>query len=136
MDRRKPGRRSVADLSVIPFKPRERPEPPDHLSDPGRRAWCAAVAAYPAEWFDGATPLLERYCEVVDTLCELRPYARAVGASGKPNEIGRVGRALGRETMLLVALARALRLTPQARFRRETAGSRHGGTDTPRPWEF
>src|SRR5262249_5744931 len=59
------GRKSAAELSVVPVVPLqlERPDPPAHLSPEEAKTWRDAVDGMRPGWFTPATlPLLELYC--------------------------------------------------------------------------
>src|SRR5689334_824896 len=100
MERRKPGRKSAAALSVVPFEPAKRPDPPDNLGEAGTRLWHAAVSAYPAGHFDGALPLLEAYARTVDSAELLHRDINAYDGPMTSPAYSRVLRQSGRQTTL------------------------------------
>lgn len=65
----KRGRRSSADLSIVPVTPLgavERVRPPADLTDEQVEVWVAVVNSQAADWFDESTaPLLAQYCRHV-----------------------------------------------------------------------
>jgi len=118
-------RKSAAALTVVghAIKPAVSPlSPPDGLPGPVLAVWAATVAALPASWFTPEqSPLLERYSRHVSRAQELErwiaetdpltpTYARLVSLAAA-------------ETGRILALARSMRMTHQARHKAETAAS-------------
>jgi phage terminase small subunit len=137
MTKRQPGRRSAASLAVVPIGGRQRVEPPDWLAEPARQLWRETVAVYSPEWFDGVLDVLAGYCADAISLRRLQAkidHHEAQEGTQTAAETQAYARLLRQRTAMqgaLVTAARQLRLTPQTRFRRETAGSQHGLQGTP-----
>ena len=74
------GRKSAAELSVIQGI-RQRPNPPDELTQEEAREWRGIVAALPVDWFSRAIwPLLCAYCRHI---CNARHIAALIEAAHK-----------------------------------------------------
>jgi hypothetical protein len=128
--KRPPGRKSAANLSVVPVGERPRPEPPEDLIEAGKVIWREITAALRADWFQGAECLLGAYVGTViterDIAAELRKYTPD---SDRYFDLVRL-HCLVASTM--AALATKLRLTPQS-----SRDSRHVKlvSTLPKPWE-
>lgn len=139
---RKPGRKSAASLTLVPLVPRPRMEPAKGMPAAVAKIFRRTVESVEADWFDeGSRPLLVAYCRHVH---DSERLAKMIEASPPPSDgpealkrYADLLRMRDREDRATVALARSMRLTQGSRFRRETAGSRHGGGSAagPKPWE-
>lgn len=125
----KRGRKSQADLGVVPIGPRiGRPSPPEDLTDAQKREWRAIVAALPADWFgQESLPVLADYCRHAERSRKLSALLDRVDVKEMLNdgnfaEYDKVASAAERETRAVLACARALRLTHQARYDAAKAG--------------
>ena len=132
------GRRSTADLNVVPVLPgARRPDAPPHLSEAEAGIWRATVTAMPASWFVGAESVLARYCAVTAGSEEMEHRIRAMWATKAPIDRTLLA-AHARATSTLIKLARALRLSPASRTTTRTAAGRlsEAKSTHARPWEI
>jgi hypothetical protein len=144
------GKRSTAALSLVPLAPRQRATPPKDLSAAEKTLFRAVISTKPAEWFTAdAAPLLAEYCRhavMADRLArQIADAMRAVEKTeGDDREnlvvLDRLLAMRDRESKAVVAFARSLRLTMQARYRGEVAARAHdrvnsGGGPGNRPWQ-
>ena len=137
-------------MSLVPLAPKQRATPPKELSAAEKNLFRAVVATKPADWFTAdAAPLLAEYCRhavMADRLA--RQIADAVKAVEKPDGdaagklvlLDRLLAMRDRESKAVVAFARSLRLTMQARYRGEVAARAHdrvngGGGPGNKPWQ-
>ena len=137
---KQPGRKSLAQLAIVPTSALAMLEPPESLTAPQVEVWKATVAARPADWFSSDTiPILVAYCKAVvehdrvgalidgfDTEClklededALRRYDKLIRLQD------RIGKSV-------VLYARSMRLTQQSRIRENAAGARP--LTKARPW--
>jgi hypothetical protein len=127
-------RRSRADLSVVvPLSTTRRPPPPDELTAEQGEVWRASVAAMPADWFGRETyPLLAAYCRHV---CRSRWLAQEIDANADrilklDGGVAMLDKLFGmaeRESRAVMAHARSLRLTIQAKLDAKSAGRQANG---------
>jgi phage terminase small subunit len=123
-------RRSSAQLAVVKVDGGfNRLKPPAQLGEAERAVWSSIVLACDAKHFQASdAPLVVRYCQNV-VLAGLA--AEALTREG-PVVAGRVNPWLvvaEKADRALVALSMRLRISPQARLRRETAVPKgHGGS--------
>jgi hypothetical protein len=131
-------------LAVVQTLPgKRRPEPPTELSKDAAAEWRAVVAALPAEWFSRPNwAVLAAYCEHTVTARRLHDLVASFETEWALEEEGlrRLDKLLAlrdRETKALADKATKLRLTQQARYTPQAAGTaaRKGG-DGPAPWQF
>jgi phage terminase small subunit len=117
----KTGRKSAAELAVVrPAGGSSRLRPPPYLGEEERKVWQDIVLACPAEHFLASdVPLLARYVENVVMARRAADALSAEGAviGGRPSPWLVVAEKGDRA---LVALSMRLRISPQARMRRET----------------
>jgi hypothetical protein len=137
----KRGRKSAAELAVVPVAiEARRPPPPDDLTQAQAQVWRDTVATMPAGWFNRShAPLLVAYCRHVARAAELEHVLRGTMAPGSDATLEQADRLLKmaeRETRAITACARSLRLTLQSQMHPRTAGratvNDRGG---PKPWE-
>jgi hypothetical protein len=127
------GRKSAASLSIVPVTGIQRPEPPPEFTPVEAAVWTATVRAMKPTWFGPEThPLLSAYCFHVVTANELQAQLRTLTTGDR--EYRALLAALRAETKIMLAVARALRLTP--RSNRYASDGRDGGRFHPRPWEL
>ena len=118
----------MAALQVAALAPKATPSArlaaPSTLTAPEVDVWQRTVSCLPAEWIKGdVAPVLTQYCRLVaqsavvartladcDPAADFKHYAAVLRLSGELS--GRI-----------LSLARAMRLTPQARIHKATAGS-------------
>lgn len=116
----------------------ERPEPPLELTDAEAGEWSRLIDALPADWIrpqDHA--LLVQYVRhvvatrrlglLIDRLYRAKEYDLA--------ELRALLAEQRSESATIKTLMTALRLTPQARYRPETAATRASKDTGPKPWE-
>lgn len=134
-------RKSKAELETplvaTPIEPR-RPPPPPHLSADEAMTWSRIVGTKPADWFRPDThDLLVQFCRHVATanfiqqhLLEAQEHAE--GRSTWEDYL----KLRERESRAMLALARSMRITQQARLDKKTAANQHDATpEGRRPWE-
>ena len=138
------GRKSVADLAVVPVAPRlRRPPPPDGLTDEQAKLWRDVVDAMPAGWFGREThEVLVNYCRhtvrhrFLSRQLDACPNDALASGDGLEHW-NRLAAAAERESRAALACARSLRLTQQSQMRPETAGRLRERVPTTRPpWEI
>lgn len=137
----KRGRKSTNDLSVLSYH-QPPPAPPSDLTAEQQEEWRAVAGHMPDGWFGAESmPLLAEY---VRHITRARFLARgldhfqfdALGEEGGIETYDRLSKAAERETRAMLAAARALRLTPQARIDAAKAGRAAANHSTlPKPWE-
>jgi phage terminase small subunit len=117
----KTGRRSAAELAVVrPASGFARLRPPSELGKEEQQVWRQVVLACDPKHFQQSdAPLLVRYCENVVLARRAAAALIAEGAvtGGRPNPWLVVAEKCDRA---LVALSMRLRISPQARMRRES----------------
>ena len=127
-------------MTVVSFEG-YRPNPPDTLTAEQVDVWKAVVAAMPSEWFRPETHgLLIEYCRHV---CRSRLLALVLDHAEPKylkttqgiDHYNKLAAAAERETRAMLATARALRLTPQARLDPKTAHRQVAAESlVPKPW--
>ncbi len=136
------GRTSAASLSVIAGAIDGRPSPPTDLTKAQKEIWERTVANEAVDVFKTAAlqQLLKEYCRHVDTAGRLSRQIEAAMAEGSEVELGALDRLLkmrDRETKALADKATKLRLTNQARYTPQSAGTaaRKAHTEQ-KPWQM
>jgi hypothetical protein len=126
------GRKSAAELSVVTSLDARRPPPPDELTEEQKGEWRSATGAMPPGWFTRESfPVLAAYCRHV---CRSRWLAtkidehaeRFLKVDGGVQLLDKMLAMAERESRAVLALARSMRLTQQARIDKLAAG-RHAG---------
>lgn len=114
------GRKSKAQLSVPEIKPKERPEPPECLTEEEAEEWRAIVGRMPADWFQ------REHYPALENLCRHAVASRMAEGSD-----------LARESRAVLACMRALRLTHQAQYDAAKADRsvKRAASGGPAPWE-
>ena len=134
----KRGRKSQADLTTVSIAPRlGKPPPPADLTDSQRLEWRAVADAMPADWFGRESlPVLAAFCRHSTRAKFLSQRLDSMGLKDADElEIwNKLAAAAERETRAILACARALRLTNQAKYdagkaARLTQGQRPAGLD-------
>jgi P27 family predicted phage terminase small subunit len=124
-------RRSAADLAVVrPSGGFSRLRPPADLGEDEREVWREIVGSCRSDHFEKCdVPLLVRYCENVVLARKAAAVLAADGAvvHGRINPMLTVGEKCDRA---LVALSMRLRISPQARIRREGTAQKGPGPST------
>lgn len=135
------GKQSAASLSVVSTAALvQRPEPPDELKPREKTLWKRVVDSKPADWFTpGDIPLLVDYCRHV---IRQRDLSDAISKQGKAPYTDKEAYSFFRdllkdsdmETKAIKSLATALRLTQQARYTPQAAGTATKKQQR-KPWE-
>ena len=130
-------------IRALPGREERRPPPPEGLTDAQARLWRGITESEPASLFEGEARqhMLRLYCEhacfraEVQGLIDRTPIERMVDPDAAP-AFEAMLKARDRETKALVSLATRLRLTNQARYTAQAAGTagRHH-VSGPRPWD-
>jgi hypothetical protein len=127
------GRKSAAELAVVPISAVRRPEPPEELSPEEAEVWRQTVDGMRADWFGVEThPLLLCYCTQAATAEFLAIALRTTDVGDK--SYGRLLALHRGATKIMLSLATKLRITPQS----NRMSSRDGRDPTggrPKPWE-
>jgi hypothetical protein len=127
------GRKSAAELAVVPISAVRRPEPPEELSPEEAEVWRQTVDGMRADWFGVEThPLLRCYCTQAATAEFLAIALRTTDVGDK--SYGRLLALHRGATKIMLSLATKLRITPQS----NRMSSRDGRDPTggrPKPWE-
>ena len=106
------GRKSAASLSVVPIDAIQRPNPPESMSEAGKKLWRDTVNALRADWFQGAEPVLEVYVATIELS---RWLWEMIGvADRESDEFAELIRLHCQVSALIGNLATKLRLTPQS----------------------
>ena len=136
----KPGRKSTAALATVTALPVRLLEAPADLSAEQAEVWASVVVTKPGDWFDaGSIPLLAAYCRAV---VESRKVAALVESMtpamlllddglARYKELRKIQAALSGEVN---TLARAMRLTQQAKYRADAAAVADKKASGARPW--
>lgn len=127
-------RRSAASLTVAtPITSVPRLKPPAGLSEPQRAHFAALVASVPADRFVRAdVPLLVALVRHLNRADEIERMFDT-HAESIP-EYDTLARAAARESSAIASIMTRLRLTPQSRYKPDSAKLRQGPPSTP-PWE-
>lgn len=139
---RQKGRKSAAQLSVVANNLDLRPAPPEDLFPHEAEMWTEIVTSRAHDFFDVATqPLLKEYVRLqtqVDMMAEEidsfeAPWLKTEDGVKRFRNLATIrDQAQGR----MIALARTMRLTQQARYVPDKANNRpRGGKEQPKPWE-
>jgi hypothetical protein len=139
---RQRGRKSAeAQSTVVSLVPGTPPEPPAELTSEQADDWRVFTAQMPSHWFYGAGGAL------LVQLCRHVSYSRVVGewlteaARETPQEgegldrLNKLSQMHEREGRAVVALMRALRLTPRSRYDQSRAHTAHQNAPQKKPWE-
>jgi phage terminase small subunit len=128
------GRKSAAELAVVPISAVQRPEPPEELSAEEAEVWRLTVEGMRADWFGPEVrPLLRAYCTQTALALFLAQELRALAVGDK--SFGRLAGMHARATKTMAMLATKMRLTPRSN-RESTRDGRDPSGGRPRPWEF
>ena len=134
---RQRGRKSTAQLAVVPIKcEAQRPPPPADLTQDQAKIWRDVVATTPAGWFREGDVLLGLYCRHVHTANVLAGIINSFSVEDcEMQQLNRLLTMRERETRMLTHLATKMRLTPQARISPRSAGRQMESAGSRRPWE-
>lgn len=138
----KPGRKSVADIATrpAPTEKQARPDADYSLPDEQADVWRAVIEALPADWIGAeALPLLSAYCRTTVALRRLGQLLHQAEFGPDPLDVNLYSMLLrnhAQQAQVLKTLGTSLRLTPQSRYRAETAATTiDGKRPGPRPWD-
>lgn len=116
-----------------------RPEPPLDLTPEESDVWVATVEALPADWFPSETwPLLRQWCRHTVTARRVSQMIDAASSRDELDvaELKDLLAMQAKETAALKAMAAAMRLSQQASYHAEKAGTAKASRSTvKRPWE-
>ena len=127
------GRKSVAELSVVPVLPGQRPDPPADLSDAEARCWRTVVLTKPAEWWGADTGmLLKAYCRAAIQHDVISAVINAIPARRLYERMRRAQVAASGE---VARLATKMRLPQQSRYTAQSAATADRKATSRRPWE-
>ena len=142
---RQRGRKSSASLSVVTGGATiERPLPPDELTDEMKDEWVATVNRLEADWFTREThPILVQYCRHVVTARRVAQLIQNMETVPEDSETGfdideydKLLRMQEREGRAISSLATRMRLTQQAKYTTQAAGTSRGKSKTSKkPWQ-
>ncbi len=135
-------RKSSAALAAVPVLPlaRARLAPPKALTRPQAAVWRSVVDALPAEFFGvEQTGLLIQYCRHVFRCDELEALLATIKPEDGFARYDEIRTAIASESSKVMALARSLRISNQARLHREVAGNKaeqeQKASTARKPWE-
>lgn len=139
----KRGRRSMADVSLVPVIPLgQRPEPPACLSNRATDEWRRVVNRMPSDWFtDETLSILQAYCEhvaegeAIQIMIEkVRPTAMSKDESY--DRYRDLLRDKELQTRAALSCATKMRLTQQSSYTDKASGTakRKAGSGK-KPWE-
>lgn len=127
------GRKSNAQLSVVSNESKPYPDMPEDLLEDELELWVSIVHSRKPDFFDAATlPLLSEYCRLQSQVKEMAEQIENFepewllsddGVKRYKNLASIRDQAQGR----MIALARSMRLTQQARYVPDKAGARPNG---------
>lgn len=139
----KPGRKSAAEMATFaPTADKQvRPDADYSLADEQAEVWRAVIDSLPADWIGAeALPLLSAYCRTTVALRRLGQLIHQHEFSDGPMDLAAYSVLLknhAQQAQILKTLGTSLRLTPQSRYRAETAARTiDGKRPGPRPWEM
>lgn len=135
------GRKSAAGLATVTTLPSRMLEPPESLAPDEVEVWAHVVATKEAAWWDaGSVPLLEQYCRAVVQARMLSGQVQqcAEALQTEPDQLDTykdLRRLQAQLSSEIIALARSMRLSQQARYgaRAASTGARKGTTR--KPWQ-
>lgn len=130
------GKKSAEALSVVTVLP-ERPRPPAELNGQERDIWNAVVNSHQGGWITkDAYPVLIQYARhAVRALRIAQLIQQEEDADDfNPDRWAKLLDLQNRESKTILALARAMRLTHQSRYRADSSKARPQ-SGAPRPWD-
>ena len=134
------GRKSGARLATVTALPVRLLAAPDDLGAEQAEVWGQVVATKPSDWWDaGSVPLLAAYCRAVVESRKVSALVESMSADmlllddglARYKELRKIQAALSGEVN---TLARAMRLTQQAKYRADAAAVADGKAKGARPW--
>ena len=134
------GRKSGPSLATVTALPVRLLAAPDDLSAEQAEVCGQVVATKPSDWWDaGSVPLLAAYCRAVVESRKISALVESMSADmlllddglARYKELRKIQAALSGEVN---TLARAMRLTQQAKYRADAAAVADGKAKGARPW--
>jgi hypothetical protein len=153
MNKRKPGRKSAAELGVkISALEVKRPMPPAELSHSEKETWNVVTKTKPADWFRKDThPLLVAFCKHIEAARHIDRLLAGFRDQQQDEDVDfpdwlacldKMLRARDRESRCLISLARSMRLSQQAMILPRGAGRQTANSlairlphEIGKPWE-
>lgn len=137
------GRKSkAAELTVVKVEGPTYPNKPTDLLPDELELWNAIVMSREPDFFDAATlPLLSEYCRLKSTITEMTEQIEAFESEWLLSDDGvkrydKLSQIRDRSHGRMIALARSMRLTQQARYVPHKAGNRpKADPGKPKPWQ-
>lgn len=130
---RKPGPASAASMAVVPVGTFPRVRVPAHLPESQRTRINDLIGTKPADWFQPADlPLLVELARHMDRADRLDAEIRAL-APDDLKGLKWLQPLANAESVRIQSILRSLRLTPQARYRADSAKLKP--REGPAPWE-
>ncbi len=130
------GRKSAASMSVVTAMP-ARPNPSKYLVGEERVIWSQVVGSHPGGWITkDAMPVLVQYCKHVVRSLRVSQLIEELEQS-EEFEVDRWSKLLDiqeKQTRTILACARSMRITHQARIRADSAQARPD-PNRRKPWE-
>jgi hypothetical protein len=140
----KRGRKSAAELTVIPFKARKPNDPPDDLTDMQKAVWQAVIASEADGFLETAAlrNMLADYCRHRESIAQVQAiieqfkpeWLKTGDGSKRYHSLLKIRQ---QETHASSMLATKMRLTNQSRYDSRAAwrAANNATKETP-PWEF
>lgn len=126
------GRKSSAELSIVPVSEPQRPDPPAEFEAVEAEVWQQTVAGMRADWFGPETrAILTAYCVEVAIAQMAAQNLRGLPATDR--HYRKFCSIHARATTATIRLATVMRITPQA-SRRSTRDARDPYAG-PKPWD-
>jgi hypothetical protein len=134
MSHRHRGRKSAAELAVVPISAVQGPEPPAEFDPQEAEIWRLTVSGMKPDWFGPEVqPLLRCYCTQAATAEFLAKALRTTDMGDK--SYGRLLALHRGATKIMVSLATKLRITPQSN-RMSSRDGRDPSGGRPKLWEI
>lgn len=135
----KRGRKSGAEIAVAsPVSVVQRPPAPLELTPDETLEWEAIVDTMPADWFTRETHgLLKQYCRHVVMACRVAQLIDNEMAREELDYLAldKLGAMQARETAAIKAMAASMRISQQASYTTQRAGTQKNNRTVKRPWE-
>lgn len=136
------GRKSKAELSVVKVEGPTYPDKPTDLLPDELELWNKIVISREPDFFDAATlPLLSEYCRLQSTITEMTEQIESFESEWLLSDDGvkrydKLSQIRDRSQGRMIALARSMRLTQQARYVPDKASNRpKSSAGKPKPWQ-
>lgn len=134
------GIQSASKLATVTALPVRLLAAPEELSADQAQVWGEVIATKPSDWWDaGSVPILAAYCRAVVESRKVAALVESMTADmlllddglNRYKELRKIQGALAGEVN---TLARAMRLTQQAKYRADAAAVADGKAKGARPW--